>query len=69
MSFHAHVPNPPDAVMAPNEMTLETNVARMASSAHAGYLLVNLDFLKVLTHFPGNRILSPEMKPRNNIVY
>ena len=26
-------------------------------------------FLKVLAHFPGNRILLPEMKPRNNIVY
>ena len=34
-----------------------------------GYLLVNLDFLKVLAHFPGNLFFLPEMKPRNNIVY
>ena len=26
-------------------------------------------FFKVLAHFPGNRILLPEMKPRNSIVY
>ena len=26
-------------------------------------------FFKVLAHFPGNLILLPEMKPRNNIVY
>ena len=26
-------------------------------------------FFKVLAHFPGNLIILPEMKPRNNIAY
>ena len=39
-------------------------------SLHFDWVLVSEPgFLKVLAHFPGNLILLPEMKPRNNIVY
>ena len=47
----------------------ETKQSMFSKSSQTGYLLVNLDFCKVLAHFPGNLILLPEMKPRNNIVY
>ena len=43
-------------------MWLKTNVSTWVLVSEPG-------FFKVLAHFPGNRILLPEMKPRNNIVF
>ena len=58
-------------VMAGREHVFDPVGTKLTSNSEhsTGYLLVNLDFFKVLAHFPGNLILLPEMKPRNNIVY
>ena len=48
----------------------EDDLRRTRRSTKTNWVLVSEPgFFQILAHFPGNRILLPEMKSRNNIVY